>query len=829
MLRVLGGILFGTDVAARGGRYAYLAHAAPLRAINRAYAQAPRWLIWIAVALVAAVLLPLVGTVAAVAAEYAGVTEPNFALRAIYTIFPEGAPTALSLAVGVLSGALAAAVAAVASWQIAKLLFVASEHGEIEWSAPGILRFAIFFGLLVPGATGLSAGHHVARQALVWSNELATEIAANYAESVLVTRADSPTVTAGFGADQQDLGGLELVRQVVESEVCGILVAWTNQTLYRTGGGEEWGSNPALPHPPIPPAAGEVSAKNSYTKDRYWRWGRYGNCGLIGLSEPIGDRYTASVGQQAEIDYRNARIAAVTALIAGVRATGTPELLASTLYTGDAHWPDAFVGPLLPLAHTYDRAVARAASTYLSRQESDTRQQIVAGIRAHGWPAVGTLWSTLSSASARALALASEAPVRRAPDAELPRDAPQYAGFARVFAGAWARENRSPEITGNLLSAGADSQSGTLAKILNPVTRPLTNALIDIGKSDSNDPLRGLVGLGHYVTGLAEAGVAAGAVAGGALGLGLTSGLAVFDWAASFARPVIWLVFGVGWVHAYLLPMLPFVAIVFAFLSFILSLIELLIAIPVLCFLGARLDGPELFHTVLRPGLILVLNAVFRPVLVVLAFAAALLVLPVPFWVVDGLFSAGWQGAQGGYTSGIGGVVGAVAFLTWLHWQIAIRVIGMISEAPDRVLAYLGGAASDGATEARNTNVAAGVFMSGGNSIGRRVSPSGGGKPPGGGGGGDEPPGIRPLVAEAGGSAHPSSASAGAPVGGGGGGNQPWFRASGNLSSAQQASAQKSYAKFAAANPDGAAALGGLDGYIAYAQAKEAKRRGDGG
>ena len=158
----------------------------------------------------------------------------------------------------------------------------------------------------------------------------------------------------------------------------------------------------------------------------------------------------------------------------------------------------------------------------------------------------------------------------------------------------------------------------------------------------------------------------------------------------------------------------------------------------------------------------------------------------------------------------------------------AVVDLGDIVTSPEAALAAslvaavtILGLPGDGMADAEAHGKGSGAVVAGATGTARNVpaAPPGGGGPGGG-------PGLPSRLPSGGGGEVGVR-----PVGGGaGGGEGHWTQASGGLgglSDGQRQDAGAAYGEWSASNPE-AAARHGLDGYVSYAQAREAQRGGQG-
>ncbi len=798
-----------------------------------------------------AVLLPAV-SYAAVAGSAA---EPDAALRAIHLIFPIENSTAGSEMLRQLSTFLVLAATGVTGFQILASIVHAAQSGESTLTADGayfgpwaITRFAIAFAALVPVAspTGLNGAQVAVSEVLQWSSDTATDLGATFVAEVLGVDelgGEEKGPVGSFGVPPT-VGGITLARQILESESCALVHGWHSSSEKPVD----------FTDMPLPPVGGsrnpdaqwlyqdsrgdlyedieQQDREERLSDSMYWQYP--GQCGSLALPAESEDSEPLQT-------YRDARIIALSDLVSAVRESGLPVALAAGSVPNGGVWPtEPLIPQLQTAAEEYDSAVTEEASTYLAEKQRAARIEIVESVREQGWTAIGSLWRTLSAAHGEVAALAAEPPERTNPDSsdgwlsgkKLPEE---WQNLAARLDAQWNEEGRVPMLTGDLLTVPGDESSGIIAKILNPLTRPLAEVMLGFTETGDSDPLGSMMSLGHILTGGAEAGIGIGLAASIAANNTAASiaGLdGAYQWAEGFVRPWIWWAYGIGAVYAYLLPMLPYIAVVFAALTFFFAVIELAIALPIVCLLAVRLDGREFIHAVFRPGLILVANAVLRPIFTVGALMLSYYLLPVALGLVNSTFAAAFIGSQGGFTLGFGGILVGLTLMVWLQWQVVTRVLSAVHEIPDRLLRYWGGQAADGATEGRAMGAAVGAAIA----VGGKPGAPGGGSDGGGGGlpgikkssgpgGSDSGGGLGSGPGEGGASGITKAGGGGSDGGGGRGQQSAWFHQSGgteSLSGRHLAQAQKSYEAWAEEREAEGKEVHGFDDYVAYAQKQQA-------
>ncbi len=664
------------------------------------------------------------------------------------------------------------------------------------------IRVVLGFALLCPLPSGLCGGHVLLSAGAAWSSSVAPEIAAGLASEVLGVDGDGRGVPspASAAAVAQAVGGADLARKILTADVC----AGVRDRLLRVPVGS-------------PPAGGATVGER-----QVWDW-RDG-CGS--LSVPA-----ASSSDMLTRAYQRGRIDAVAGLVGAVRGSGLPDKMAAGALPGTGEsWPTGPHAPtLMSVGAAYDAAMQQAATAFLRQRDADGRAAVVQQIRAREWPYLGAAWGTVGQAWAATTALAADPPGYAAPDPDSLysrwRSDPsrEVASALTHLSADLAAEDRAAGGADPATLAAVGGSGDLLARMTAPLTRPLTNSMISLAKSDSVDPLGDIVGAGHVVVGASEITIAVvvPAVAAGlknwaadAVGAG-----GAWDWLSGWARVIVGAAYVGGWTQGYLLPMLPALGALWATIGWAVTLVEATIAIPVLAFLFIRMDGQELVDSVQRPGMIVAANIIGRPIFITLALCATYYLLPLGARLVGVILPSAWLGAQAAHTVSLGGILGAYLLLAYVEYQVAARLCGAVTEIPDRLLSWWGAGGGETGERAHAGGAAGAAAAAGAGlaaSAARRGHGGGGGGGGGYGGGGDL--GIEPAGGgnDGGGvSKIPAATRRG----------DAWFQRSGGaagLTDRQTASAKKSYTKWRKENPDKEDFSFGA--YVAHAQERNAAR-----
>ena len=180
---------------------------------------------------------------------------------------------------------------------------------------------------------------------------------------------------------------------------------------------------------------------------------------------------------------------------------------------------------------------------------------------------------------------------------------------------------------------------------------------------------------------------------------------------ASALQTILLTVFGVGIMHAYLLPMLPYIQFLLFVMSMLILVVEGVIAAPIWAFMHIRLDGTELITNAQRAGYTLMFNIFLRAPLGMLGMLLSISVFNSTMLVRSVTF---WPAVQAACAEGGTGIIGMLVMLvlmSYLHYQIAVRSFSLISAVPARVSKWFN--ANMGDEGEHNQMQSIGGFMAG--------------------------------------------------------------------------------------------------------------------
>ncbi|TPL45332.1 DotA/TraY family protein [Mesorhizobium sp. B2-4-6] len=620
-------------------------------------------------------------------------TEHNILWAWLNALLPSDASSPWGFAMAVFSSTLTFAGALFLGWHIITAIVSSAYSGKVlgdrhhQIWAP--LRLVLGFGLLVPIAASFSSAHYVLR-------DVVGRAAINLADANWVSFVDYAAGKEVKIAPMSS-GGSRLVMDFLESEVC----AAAHNAL-----AEPWGIDRA----PVPSAKGERKGDtsgwwNPVTTNERTEWYYGPDCGKISmpvLADKPGftaDRAAAASAivaavrapaQQVAEKFRKAQPFSAQAALNGIRDGSLPRLSDAVRSLGKA----------------YDDAIAAATAKEmgLDKDGAVRRERLVDAARQQGVATAGMWWMNISQRSQEVSALSGARHERvgiRLDDGS-GSDTALMAGTLATLRNLISGEEAEIQVSANDFAAGGDQSAGILARIVSPVFRDLgewTVAKGDPGDSTvqkmlKSDPIGDQISSGHVFMGIAEAGVTAAfvpiALANTAVGKAVGADGAAW-WAMGWAAPILGTLWIIGAVRAYVLPILPFIY-VWVFMSlWLLAVLEAAISLVVWAFGFIRMDGEELLAQQSKMGAMLLFQVFLMPVLGLLAFEAAFVLLPLIVGGLDIMWGTAFYGQTGGHLIGPSALIVGYVLITFLSMYLVTHIFGQIFHIPDRVMAWFGG------------------------------------------------------------------------------------------------------------------------------------------
>jgi conjugal transfer/type IV secretion protein DotA/TraY len=551
------------------------------------------------------------------------------------------------------------------------------------------LRIVLGLGLLAPmPTTGFSAAHYMLR-------DVVARGAINLADatwSVFV----STVAKDGVPIVPISEAGSSLAVTVLRHEICA--------AVYNEGGSYGGWSVP------LPSPRGEVSVSGS-TPLASWSYG--GTCGHFSFSIP-----------ERRERFSNARRDAVAEIISAFRpeAQRYAKLAVETTGISSAEGIDNAVGSAIlspklvqgirAAGVKFDKAVASAAKAEAADLGSESRGKLVEAAEQQGFLAAGMYWRSLSEISALTTSLTNEAPEEVAPKTDEDFGLAIDRAF-RTLALQVSGEVDRVNLSANDFASAGDESADFLTKLLAPIARSMAEWAASADAATDKDAMGSLISSGHAMIAAGWTAIAAGGAAMVASSNWFSSAIGAEGAASWFLDWSRWVVGGLmilGALRAYVIPAMPFIFMVMAGIATLAALMEAMIAVPLWCLKWCRMDSGEDFAgESVRMGLLLTVNLALRPVLAVLALAAAYPVFDMTLGTLDKLWPTAFLAQTGGHVVGLVGFLVLTAMQAYLVWYVTMKGFGQIWGLPDRVLTWLGPSGSG--SEASMTSNAVGGML----------------------------------------------------------------------------------------------------------------------
>ena len=233
---------------------------------------------------------------------------------------------------------------------------------------------------------------------------------------------------------------------------------------------------------------------------------------------------------------------------------------------------------------------------------------------------------------------------------------------------------------------------------------------------DDARPLESMVGMGHTML---NAGLTV--IVGGGIGSVLTSAAWVpgriaalagkgvsklggaAEWAGAsaeglwkFVHFVAWALVIGGVVLAYVVPLIPFLRFLFGVVSWVISVVEGLVAVPLFLALQVGGESKGLVSQASKGGYLLVLHAVIRPALMVVGLVFGYFIFVAAIGLFNWMFASHLEGIGNATSMGLVTLIVGLGVYTIVAFGIANASFKAIEVVPGEVMRWLGGHARGG-------------------------------------------------------------------------------------------------------------------------------------
>jgi conjugal transfer/type IV secretion protein DotA/TraY len=625
-----------------------------------------------------------------------GATDIAFSWIKVLFANEPGKP--LSAAFAVFTASLAFLGALLMAWHVLIGIVNSAYSGKVlgeKWHqiwAP--LRVVLGFGLLVPIGGGFSGVHFLLKDVIGVA-------AVNLGNAPIVAYIEAATDRNNVNSLTTTYGGT-LASELLAREICANVVTVMNSQTVGRG----------ISRKPRAFLALEEGKNVNWTNSDVHTWD-YGACGAVTLSkvDPGDSELFKSVTDQID-NFNKKRLEATTQMIKDLREGGFFDYVeVAKLVAINGGWnPEAtqrsdFIDSLVEkdlmsrtittdlqgIADKWNRQVTAAAQEVFKSSSTANAAALKKRILDYGFMVAGSYERSLSAISGMAVGLAGSTAVL---------DSIKLTGKyeVEVKKALSLVDSLQAGNSGQALGAGMaepEESSDWIPWLISKVfPENLANMKL---KKGSTDPVGDMMTFGHTLlntASLAIAGMVTAAFVAGAPSAVSQGPLAAFGMAASWVSWIIVTFIIVGFLYAFVLPVLPMIMVFIMGVSWLILFLEAAIAGVLWAFAFIRMDGQEFFDRNQAPGVTLIFNLLMRPALGMLAYCGMLLLQPT---LLNSL-SIIWQesfAAQSGNMSIFGFVwlwqfVAGLVIFSYMQWQLALRLTGLIPTIPDRVGHWMG-------------------------------------------------------------------------------------------------------------------------------------------
>lgn len=351
-----------------------------------------------------------------------------------------------------------------------------------------------------------------------------------------------------------------------------------------------------------------------------------------------------------------------------------------------------------------------------------------------GWATAGVYYMTISRIQSSIFARASEMPlvtkmnVEKAPqslaealngssDAK-PGPMPEFAKWWGANVPQLTADQQNPINPYGARAGIADVQNTNMLMSLlnifdfNPIAKIMTAAA-----PNPLNPLGDIINMGHTVIDTGYVGVAALVAAKGS-GDSIWGRITTLDTspgALSIISPlllvILMAIFAMGIVMAFVIPMIPYIMVLFFIIGMLVLTLEAMIAAPLWAFFHVRMDGQDMIDQVQKPGYQIAFNLLLRPALMMLGYIMSFFAFGAVAWFINATFGSAVTAATAGYFGGPITFVVMGGMMAYLYYQAAMRCFTMIVQVPDRVTRWFG-VGNEGLHEEQHGHGVAGLLVS---------------------------------------------------------------------------------------------------------------------
>lgn len=557
--------------------------------------------------------------------------------------------------------------------------------------------------------------------------------------SLYVDRMLSPTSSATVVAPRLD-PGRNLTAQILQLETCAFVV---RAAEYEPGWWDRFSLGmfrSARPVFALPEPAGSAAGSGTV-----WDYGQVcGSLKLDGIATSaaslVGGQVasaamTSTTEKAAYEAFDSARVRALGTFVQAVRNSRVAEIVRDSVTPnprehgpGRGEFGDR-LQQALAAGTAYTDEMNRAARDLSAKLDEEGRRNFRISAAELGWAGAGSLNFTLTRISAGVMArAASGMPEIVAPNPErLTEEVQRRLRTALGELGQSIIDARERDYVSrnDIYVAENRSSWNPISWLLKEPSHMIARGIANAAELDAVNPMASMTSLGNATLMAGEAlliswvsaNVAASSADATAENAGIfgfagrpftAAGKGLLDVVAPWMVMFISALLTFGALHAYVLPMVPFIMWFFAVIGCAVFAFEAVVAMPLAALAHMRMDGDELVGQQQRPYWVLAFNAALRPSLLLFGLIGSNILFAVMAGYLNKTFALAMLSSMGDSIIGFVGQIVMLGLLLYLHYQIAIRCMGLVHQVPAMVSRLLGADDGErGERDATSTIVAA--------------------------------------------------------------------------------------------------------------------------
>lgn len=658
--------------------------------------------------------------------------------------YGDGAPMSVSLGplMGIYNTALLVIASLVVFWAIVSIIIDTARTGQIGGGRHSIvwvpIRFVFALGLMIPLGTGFSGGQLITLKIAEWGSNLATNGWIAYVDSVN----DSSLVA--LKPVPEDIG-VDLAYGLARIETCRLTYnglnkqaggSPTNFIYYTYGGLLSPDRNRAVPPSNWTLGQDKVNlyVGNNSVADR---------CGHIVVQNPNPETVAAVRGfgrlQDDMLEaFRIAKTAHYNAFFntlpvpaekvgcglsheyQNINSAGGSVCSSFDLTYADGNFPKADI--INTAAQQYARAVDTASTAaYQKVVDYVTDPDFLTEMQDMGWAGMGVWYFKIQQFNSALDAILT-------PTVSVEQGSLELIEDENFFSSLFKDKEKDEVLSGTAETLKAfDEWWVTESAALGPNTivgkfsqnnvrteSPQQNTSGDAGKfqkymnktfgnfnvikfDDDLYPMAELINLGTQMVTMAIGGyvaVAALSLVGGTKILGSGPGVdtLITGPVGDLIGMMLTLLLGAGLLLKYYIPLIPWIRVLFAVLSWVISVFEAVVIVPLLALANLSTDGEGLFTQTGRNLWISSLQVILRPIMTVIGFVASLLIFNAIVGYVNDTYNVAinLSGYGGGFYYPISVVVYSIIYVVVVY-SLINSTFKIMEELPSAAMKWMGG------------------------------------------------------------------------------------------------------------------------------------------